>query len=84
MGSEHRLRRICPPLLLAIIRSFHAATGVPMILNLSFNVMSRPTVHDVEDAVGVFLTSEIDGLVLGNALFRKEAARPGIPGSVAW
>jgi carbamoyltransferase len=45
--------------------------------------MGRLTVHDVEDAVGVLLTSNIDILVLGDALFRKEADRPGIPGRVS-
>ncbi|GJD32518.1 Decarbamoylnovobiocin carbamoyltransferase [Methylobacterium adhaesivum] len=70
------------PFLLAIIRSFYAATGVPMVLNTSFNVMGRPMVHDVEDAVGVFLTSDIDVLVVGGALFRKEGGGPGGPGKV--
>ncbi len=56
---------------------------LPIVLNTSFNVMGRPMVHDVEDAVGVFLTSDIDVLVLGDALFRKKADRPGVPGRVS-
>ncbi|KAA0121756.1 hypothetical protein CIW48_21560 [Methylobacterium sp. P1-11] len=67
------------PLLRAVIRSFHVATTVPMVLNTSFNVMGRPMVHDVEDIdVGVFLTSDIDVLDLEDALFREEADRPGV------
>lgn len=53
------------------ISLFHEITGVPMVLNTSFNVMGRPMVHDAEDAIGVFLTSDIDVLVLGDVLFRK-------------
>lgn len=81
-----RLQSVGPwsdPFLKAVIRSFHAATGLPIVLNTSFNVMGRPMVHDVEDAVGVFLTSDIDVLVLGDALFRKKADRPGVPGRVS-
>jgi hypothetical protein len=33
-------------------------------------------VHDVEDAVGVFLTSDIDLLVLNDLAFRKPAGEP--------
>ncbi|MGE8131645.1 carbamoyltransferase C-terminal domain-containing protein [Methylobacterium sp. NPDC080182] len=87
---RHRLQSVgewSAPFLLAIIRSFHAATGVPMILNTSFNVMGRPMVHDVEDAAGVFLTSDIDVFVLGDALFRRRptalASREGSPGERA-
>ncbi|WP_281407375.1 carbamoyltransferase C-terminal domain-containing protein [Methylobacterium sp. P1-11] len=66
-------------MLRAVIRSFHVATTVPMVLNTSFNVMGRPMVHDVEDIdVGVFLTSDIDVLDLEDALFREEADRPGV------
>ena len=42
-----------------------------MLLNTSFNVMGRPIIHDVEDAIGVFLTSGMDTLVLSNHVFRK-------------
>lgn len=59
------------PFFRAVISAFHARTGLPMVLNTSFNVMGRPMVHDVEDAVGVFLTSDIDVLVLRDAMFRK-------------
>ena len=59
------------PLYHALIKRFHELTGVPMLLNTSFNVMGRPIIHDVEDAIGVFLTSGMDILVLSNHVFRK-------------
>ena len=59
------------PLFHALISKFHALTGVPILLNTSFNVMGRPMVHDVEDVLGVFLTSDIDMVVIDGCVFRK-------------
>jgi len=59
------------PFLYNLISAFRRKTGLPILLNTSFNVMGRPMVHDVEDAVGVFLTSDIDLLVLNDFAFRK-------------
>jgi carbamoyltransferase len=55
-----------------LISAFHRYTGLPILLNTSFNVMGRPMVHDIEDALGVFFTSDIDLLVVGNEVFRKQ------------
>ncbi len=59
------------PLFHRLLTSFHAITGLPILLNTSFNVMGRPMVHDVEDALGVFLTSGMDVLVIGDSVFGK-------------
>ena len=56
-----------------LISAFHERTGIPILLNTSFNVMGKPIVHSVEDAFAVFLGSGLDALVLGNHLFRKAA-----------
>ncbi len=55
-----------------LIKSFYTKTGVPILLNTSFNVMGRPIVHDIEDAIGVFFTSGLDILVIGNTVFKKQ------------
>jgi carbamoyltransferase len=55
----------------ALLDSFHRQTGVPVLLNTSFNIMGKPIVHGVEDAFGVFLGSGLDGLVIGDWLFTK-------------
>ncbi len=55
-----------------LISAFHRKTGLPILLNTSFNVMGRPMVHDIEDALGVFFTSDLDLLVLGDTVFRKD------------
>jgi carbamoyltransferase len=59
------------PLYTKLIRAFHRRTGVPILLNTSFNVMGRPIIHDVEDALGVFFTSGLELLVIGNKAFAK-------------
>jgi carbamoyltransferase len=56
-----------------LISTFYELTGVPLVLNTSFNVMGKPIIHGVEDAVGVFQTSGLDLLVLENTVFIKDA-----------
>jgi carbamoyltransferase len=54
-----------------LIRAFFDLTGVPILLNTSFNVMGKPIIHSVEDAVVVFLTSGLDVLVIDDRLYLK-------------
>jgi carbamoyltransferase len=42
-----------------------------MLLNTSLNVMGKPIVDSVEDALGVFFLSGVDALVIGDRLIRK-------------
>ncbi|SER40959.1 carbamoyltransferase family protein [Actinokineospora terrae] len=53
-----------------IIREFHARTGVPMVLNTSFNDQ-EPIICTPADAVATFLKTEIDYLAIGPFLVRK-------------
>ncbi len=55
----------------ALLRAFHARTGVPVLLNTSFNVMGKPIIHAVEDALAVFHTTGLDALVLEDTLIVK-------------
>jgi carbamoyltransferase len=54
-----------------LISCFHELTGVPIVLNTSFNVMGKPIAHSVEDAISVFYTSGIDLLVIENHVIAK-------------
>lgn len=54
-----------------LLTAFHRRTGVPLLLNTSFNVMGKPIIHSVEDAVAVFHTSGLDALVLEDYLAEK-------------
>lgn len=55
----------------ALVEAFRARTGVPIVLNTSFNVMGRPIVHAVEDAIAVLCTTGLDALVLDDLLVEK-------------
>lgn len=57
-----------------LIRAFYDLTGVPMLLNTSFNIMGKPIIHSVEDAVGLFYTTGLDVLVIGDDVYEKESA----------
>lgn len=65
--------RAVSPGFASLIDAFHRETGVPMVLNTSFNVMGKPIVHSVEDALAVFFSTGIDALVLEDRLFLKGA-----------
>jgi carbamoyltransferase len=47
-----------------LIDEFRKLTGVPILLNTSFNVMGKPIVNSVEDAVGLLYTTGLDALVI--------------------
>jgi carbamoyltransferase len=57
-----------------LISVFAEMTGVPMVLNTSFNVDGQPIVETPDDAVRCFETTKIDVLVLGPWLLSKEPA----------
>ena len=54
-----------------IVSAYFARTGVPMVLNTSFNVAGKPIVESPEDAVACFAETEIDVLVLGPWVLSK-------------
>ena len=61
------------PLYYRLIERFGAATGVPVILNTSFNLKGEPIVTTPANAFSTFSRSGMDALVLGNCVIRKEA-----------
>jgi len=52
----------------AILREYHALTGIPSLVNTSFNIHDEPIVHTPEDAIRAFRQSRIDALILGDTL----------------
>ena len=54
-----------------LIKKFFEVTGVPMLLNTSFNVRGEPIVNSPGDAINTFKKSGIDTLVLGNFIVDK-------------
>src|SRR5206468_2875177 len=57
--------------LATLLEAFAAETGVPCLINTSFNVAGEPIVCTPDDAIRCFLSTEIDYLVLGNRLVVK-------------
>ena len=58
-----------------LIERFGQATGVPVILNTSFNLRGEPIVTTPAEAFSTFTQSGMDVLVLGDYLIEKPAAR---------
>ncbi|WP_197374211.1 carbamoyltransferase family protein [Mycolicibacterium baixiangningiae] len=59
------------PLLHATIARFAARTGVPVVVNTSFNTAGRPMVDSPRDALECFGSSPIDVLAIGPFLVRR-------------
>jgi carbamoyltransferase len=62
----------------ALLESFKAKTGCSVVVNTSFNVRGEPIVCTPEDAWRCFMGSEIEVLVVGNCLLRKEDQDPAL------
>jgi carbamoyltransferase len=57
-----------------MIESFAERTGVPMVLNTSFNLKGEPMVNTPRDALRTFFSSGLDLLIMNNVLVRKPKA----------
>jgi carbamoyltransferase len=65
------VRREWNPRYHALLERFAAASGVPVLLNTSFNLRGEPMVASPADAVSTFRRSGLDLLVCGNVIARK-------------
>ena len=59
------------PLYWSLIDSFGRKTGVPVVLNTSFNIRGEPIVNSVADALKCFFTTDMDALAVGPFLLTK-------------
>lgn len=74
-----------------LINAFGERTGVPMLLNTSFNNHAEPIVDSVTDSIVCFLTTDLHALAVGDWLVKKRepapeawlARRIGLPVTVA-
>jgi len=53
-----------------LISAFHGKTGVPILLNTSFNE-NEPIVNSPEHALACYLRTSMDMLVLGNCVVKR-------------
>jgi len=70
-GRLQSVRQEWNPRFYELISCFHEITGVPLVLNTSFNVMGKPMVHRFTDALEVFHNSGMDVLVVNDHVFEK-------------
>jgi carbamoyltransferase len=54
-----------------LVSAFGAKTGVPVLLNTSFNIAGEPIVETPSDAIRCFLGTDIDALLIGDQLLVK-------------
>ena len=73
-GRLQTVSRGTNPRYYRLIEAFRDRTGVPMVLNTSFNE-NEPVVCKPDEALDCFLRTQMDVLILGSTLVtRKEAA----------
>ncbi len=65
------VERAMAPRFHALIEAYGARTGVPVLLNTSFNLADEPIVNRAVEGYSTFRRSGIDVLVAGTALVRK-------------
>jgi carbamoyltransferase len=62
----------------ALLSAFKRRTGCPVLVNTSFNVRGEPIVCTPEDAFRCFMGTEIETLVAGDCVLRKEEQDPAL------
>lgn len=78
-GRLQTVSRATNPRYWHLIHEFGTLTGVPVVLNTSFND-NEPIVSRPEEAIECFLRTKMDVLVLGEAIVEKPASSPaGLP-----
>lgn len=61
-----------------LLSAFKARTGCPLVVDTSFNVRGEPIVCTPEDAFHCFMGTDIEWLVVGGCVLRKEQQDPSL------
>ena len=70
-GRLQTVKQEWNPRFYQLINCFYQQTQIPMLLNTSFNVMGKPLIHSLDDALAVFLSTGLDALVVNDYLICK-------------
>lgn len=70
-GRIQTVRREWNPLYYDVVKRFGEETGVPVVMNTSFNLRGEPIVNTPADALNTFGKSGIDSLYMGSFVIRK-------------
>lgn len=73
-GRLQTVARSANPALHALLTAFEAKTGVPILVNTSFNVMGEPIVETPEDALWCLLFTDLDAVVFEHCIVSREQA----------
>jgi len=71
-GRLQMVSREVTPLFHELIHEFDKITGIPLVLNTSFNVQGEPIVCAPRDAIRTFFTCGLDILIMGNCVVTKQ------------
>lgn len=71
------------PAYYAVIEEFEKLTGVPLVVNTSFNVRGEPIVCTPQDAYRCFMRTDMDMLVLEDYILLKED-QPAVESDESW
>lgn len=58
-------------MLYRLITEFYKISGVPVVINTSFNIRGQPIVETPDDAIHCFLSTQIDALAIGKYFVEK-------------
>ena len=71
-GRIQTVTRDSNPRFYGLIREFEKLSGIPVVLNTSFNLNGEPVVCTPTDAIRTFFSCGLDALVIGNYVITKE------------
>ncbi|HVN37882.1 MAG TPA: carbamoyltransferase [Myxococcota bacterium] len=86
VDNSARLQTVRPeqhPVFHGLLEEFDRQTGCPVLINTSFNVRGEPIVCTPQDAYLCFMRTNMDVLVLGNQILRKEE-QPELHEDIDW
>lgn len=78
VDGTSRIQTVDPaqePLVAAVLSAFERRTGVPVVMNTSFNTADRPMVDSPRDALECFGSAPIDVLAIGAFVLRRHGCR---------
>jgi carbamoyltransferase len=70
-GRLQTIERETNPRYYGLVERFGQVTGVPVLLNTSFNLRGEPMVSSPRDAYNTFINSSLDMLVMNNIVVKK-------------
>lgn len=76
-ARPHAVNTDDQPFFASLLQAFARETGVPMLVNTSFNTAGMPLVNQPEEAIQVFLDRDIDLLAIGSYLVGR-GQRPDV------